>query len=823
MLKKCVHAVTISALSLLLLSAKSLLASPEWLAFDGGLAKRSASPGARPALDLRDKGANGVEIEFSFPGAWLNKQKVNGVHYRHIGITGFGRIGIPGRPALPQRVVWIALPRGAQPRLRILSQQSRTVPGHIIHPALQDASDEEGEAEPEFELDSAFYSRDAQFPERVARILEIRKFRAASMALVGLYPVQYNPAKQELSVTSHMRLAIEFEGAQEAAEPVGRRQLSLVKNLALNNPSFLQPDEEAAGDDFAGLLILTVNEYREAADSLAVWKRQMGYDVYVSSRSSWADSQVVKDTIHGYASDKSIDFFCIIGDEPDVPMEMHLRNSSSDTSSSRPHVTDLYYACVDDPDDWKTPDLGFGRISVSNANEALRVIRKIVNYERDPVDDENFYNHALVAAYYQDNDPKDTYADRRFLQTSWEMRNYLLQHGYDVERVYYTKSDATPLYWNKTNYSTGGAMPDSLKRSNFSWNGNGGDIRNGLNSGRFLLTHRDHGKQTRWSDPRFTTTDIGQLTNGDKLPVVFSLNCQTGRFNHATSACFAEVFLRKENGGAVGVVAATQTSYSGYNDALAAGMIDAVWPEPGLVPDFKKTSPAQQSHDPIFEMGLVVAQGKLRVSSTYCAAMNYHNSEKHTYELFHWHGDPTMKIWTAPPQTITAQHSANIGHTQSSFTISNLACDQGCATLWYDGEIIGKDEFSRGTSSIDVLSNPDLGEEVLLTVTSHNFRPYRRTLDVTQTTGVSAPSVSASTGFAIPILDIAGFAKRLDVELYSINGTLIATLHSGRLHKQHTVLPAHLFSAARLGIASGAYIVRIATPAYTQAVRLILN
>ena len=51
------------------------------------------------------------------------------------------------------------------------------------------------------------------------------------------------------------------------------------------------------------------------------------------------------------------------------------------------------------------------------------------------------------------------------------------------------------------------------------------------------MNHRDHGFEDGWGDPYFDTGHVSGLTNGELLPVVFSLNCLTGRFDGME--CFA--------------------------------------------------------------------------------------------------------------------------------------------------------------------------------------------------------------------------------------------------------------------------------------------
>ena len=72
------------------------------------------------------------------------------------------------------------------------------------------------------------------------------------------------------------------------------------------------------------------------------------------------------------------------------------------------------------------------------------------------------------------------------------------------------------------------------------------------------------------------------LTNvNNELPFIFSINCQTGAY-HRSAECFAEKFHRYtyngQNSGALGLIAATEVSYSFVNDTYVWGLYDNMFP-----------------------------------------------------------------------------------------------------------------------------------------------------------------------------------------------------------------------------------------------------
>lgn len=119
-----------------------------------------------------------------------------------------------------------------------------------------------------------------------------------------------------------------------------------------------------------------------------------------------------------------------MGDQEDVPASYSKHGYAN-------HVTDLWYGCMDGSNDF-TPNVYRGRLPVSNATEALNVVNKIIQYERNPITIKSFYDKGVNCAYFQDLYPKNNYADRRFAQTSENVRDYLQGLGKTIQRIYYT-------------------------------------------------------------------------------------------------------------------------------------------------------------------------------------------------------------------------------------------------------------------------------------------------------------------------------------------------------------------------------------------------
>ena len=87
------------------------------------------------------------------------------------------------------------------------------------------------------------------------------------------------------------------------------------------------------------------------------------------------------------------------------------------------------------------------------------------------------------------------------------------------------------------------------------------------------------------------------------------MSCQTGKFDYSSN-CFAETFLKKGNGGCVGIIAASEISFSGYNDILTETMFDAIWPDSILRIKMKTgTDNRTVNCEPVYELGRILDSG----------------------------------------------------------------------------------------------------------------------------------------------------------------------------------------------------------------------
>lgn len=439
---------------------------------------------------------------------------------------------------------------------------------------------------------------------------------------IGLQPIQYDSANGVMRVYYNFSYQINYLDA--SGNPI---QISVTGADTETQPLRLS------------YLILSKPEFSNICQRFASKKKLLGYTTKVVLAEKW-EPATVRQTIMDYRNNsiEKLQFVLLVGGKDIIPSNTILSSYFGGTT-----LSDYYYSCLDSDDDFEQ-DVYIGRIPAKSVAEAEVAINKIMNYEWSPIEDEDFYNNSLHCAHYQ-ADTSPNAESRHYVWTSEKIYDALNYEGYDIARVYTKVINSSPTYSNNLSNNKE-LLPAELRDPNFNWNGTNQDVINNINRGVFYVLHRDHGAPEGWTHPSFTTSDITSLNNGAKLPVVFSLNCSSGNFN---VDCFASKLITKENGGCVGIFAASNSIYTLANDYLALGMFNAIWRDSGLAPY------SQNIHEfirptPVYTLGEILDKGMEYL----CRQLGSNDINfKTTRQRFHIFGDPGTMIHTHQPVEYT--------------------------------------------------------------------------------------------------------------------------------------------------------------------------
>lgn len=631
--------------------------------------------------------SNDVQFEATMAtfGMNLENHSENGVIFQVIHVNDYHGDLPAGYPNLPTFRRYVYVPKGKTTELSIAMNACVEYSNYHVYP-VQSALMDDYPPDGDFVYNEAVYETDEWYPSENVKLGSIETIRGHTIQMLSVCPFQYNPYRKTLRAFPNIDIQINFNGEGEA---VDQRLYSpefdrFIQNIVANPEA--KPEiplqYRKAGEPNELFWIITAPEFLSAAQSLRDWKIRKGIDAIVeTTEETGASETMLKDAIQTaydtWATPPT--YILLLGDAEWIYPTYKIDHQIG---------TDLYYSTLEGDD--IVPDVFLGRIPVDTLLQAQTVVDKIIAYEKTPPVSLPFYNNAAIASYFQDND-NDGYEDRPYIHTSEEIFEFLTSTGYQVHRIYQTNSD-NPSYYNSGIFGNGAPIPQAIRKDNgFLWDGSAVDIQTQMNSGVFLLIHRDHGMDknagfdhTGWDQPSFTETDVQNLGNNNLLPVVLSINCQSGWFDGETddnpeldAESFAEEIIRKTNGGAVAVVGAARNSASGYNDALLKGMFDAVWPEflPNIDNPLGSTT----------RLGPMVHFGKLAMDQLWGDPNGIRTEQ---YEIFHLFGDPTLEMWTFNPYG-----------DEDGFTIFN----DGTSEL-----IVNAFRFENGAEWLDVTPKPPL-------------------------------------------------------------------------------------------------------------------
>ena len=715
--------VLIAIAALVLSIAANGWSGTRHIAVDGPLTAQS------PQWVVEHNDADSLAMRVHLPSMRVRDIALNHEDWHALDLSGAARHARPGEPAVPVLSRWIAVPDGAQAKINVAAASPVVVRNVDCAPAQPPAADCTGEPEPDFLLDTSIYNNDRAFPGKLYDVEGPYVVRGLTLLLLRLYPVQVEPANRRATLYADIRVDIDFAGSKGQFFTERRsRHFASLYGQAINHQAFANeavPPPTGKSPTGAEFVILSAPEFVDAALDLADWKVRQGYDteVYTTDDTGTSAGQITAWVQNAYDTwDPAPSFILFFGDAEFIPTTYV--NSSIGS--------DLYYVTVDGDDEWA--DIAHARISVDTLAEAQTRVDNIIQYEREPITDEHFYTHSLHAAYFQH--AYNGYAERRFARTSEELYQWLNQFMPDSpfipERAYVTENYVTPRYWNNDlyqwtaewwTYDDVDIVPELLRSNGFEWDGNAEDISAAINAGTAFVTHRDHGDTTLWGDPHYTVSDILALTNGQKLPVVWSINCLTGYFDNEhkgdgkADPCFSEAWERHPAGGAVGVLASTRISYSGRNDRMFWGWLDSMWPT------YEPVYPDDGANLPEWRMSLVLTYGKMYMSYHY-PSDPYRMAG---IEEFHWFGDPTFEMWAGVPKTLTVDHLPVIPMGTVSFEVG-LNVDDALVALSQNGMLLGKAYSSAGSATVELDAPIDDLADVSLTVTRRQYHPYETDL-----------------------------------------------------------------------------------------------
>ena len=464
-----------------------------------------------------------------------------------------------------------------------------------------------------FIKDIDFYNSDIKYPEEKVKSNRM-SLRGYEFLSVEVIPYEYNPKTNQLKIFTDINIVISESGYRNNNQRAPRSQIfeSMYKNYVINsedyqdNRSFQKPSIlYICGGNIAE------SEYLE---DLTDWRHKQGYVVnIISSDDAGGSTTNIKNYIsNAYNNWESPpEHVCLIGDANgsiDVPTYTVYGGSGWSTAQGE---GDFPYSLLEGDD--LLPEVTLGRISIRSTTDLITAINKIIGYEKNYADDLDWLNAIALVG-----DPNDSGIST------------VITNQY-IEQIVQIHGGINDI---RTKYSGGSDYDD--------W------MRNQINDGVAYLNYRGF-----YGFSGFTSTDVGQLNNGYKLPFIATLTCGTGSFATETT-CMTESLYRAGTAttpkGAVAVIGTAQSyTHTAFNNIVDMGIFE------GIFINGAKTA------------GEAVVHGKLALNEIYPQ-----NPNDNVYLFATWNnllGDPALQLWTSSPQTMVVQHNQMLLNGSNNFQV----------------------------------------------------------------------------------------------------------------------------------------------------------
>lgn len=693
--------VRITTLAVLLLSTFGLSYA--------GITVKTSGVCATPTRDISIEG-NAIVVRYEFPEileiCTNSGASTDTVYYA---LPGFGFCYDEGKPKVPMRIDTFRLPAGYKLSISSVSVNDTTVIceyAGVGEPVMDSSSSSES-----FNPVTPY---SGLYPVSLASVFDNYELRGENIAEIAVSPIRYDYDNKTATLCERIEYRLSFtplaplhfdENANTTTSDNDSALSDFLSNSLVTNINDVGESEVSAIDSYDEVeyVVVTVDKYLESIKGFLQWKNMLGYATDVISKESWRDGYDVMSALRNYRiTNRKVKYLLIVGDHEDVPAIL------CPEPIGESHYSDLYYA--NKTNGTFIPDIYTGRVSVNTIDEARETFDKIIRAEMCPSVESQCYENAVHCAFFQTSEPGSgsNYEKelRRFVRTSEEIRDYVRQFGIDAHRFYKTEFNSIPTF-----YTDGTHIPNDLKYPTFNWICSGSQIADRINSGSLYALYRGHGSKEGWSNVGFTNDCLSDLNNSDRLPIVFSITCQTGMFDED---CFAERLLKLPDAGASAVIAASQSSVSNYNDAFAEGMFDAIWPAPGLsnVIDENFAGNASATPAPTYRLGQIMHQGLFRMKEQCVSSTSW---IRYQYEIYHLFGDPSMYFFT---QTPVGFSNVNIERTSGGVTVS---VDDDSATISFYDQTNGRFSRTEGNHASFSTTTP---ENTIVCIYGHNKIPY---------------------------------------------------------------------------------------------------
>ena len=618
--------------------------------------------------------SDNIKLEFSLDDIYF--ENVNG--YTKISSSSMGETSLVGMPKLPTFSTMIMLKPTKEYTIsyKVLSSyvldEIQIIPNQKIINGLENKDIIE------------LIQFESIYPNENISLSDPMIMRDLVVSSLKIIPFIYNQSLQQLEVIESIEVTITPIG--DIPDPRSRitKKSKVFENIYKN--TVLNYENNSRNNDYQQSSVLYIGSSsvinNATFQQLLQWRRERGYVVYTATTSeTGSSSSAIKNYINDAYDDydPAPEYVTLIGDVGgSYSLPTYYEDFGHDSYGNQCEG-DHPFSQLDGND--LLPEVLIARMSLRSSSEIATVVYKILNYEKATYLDTypNYYSKAAMAG-----DPSTS--GNSCAITKEVIKESMENHGFsDVD----------------------------IKTSGNGWST---WMQNELSDGVLYLNYRGYLGMSG-----FSTSDVDNASSGWKLPFATILTCGTGSFAEDQTS-MSEKFFRagsvtNPKGSVAAIGTATWNTHTLFNNIVDMGIYN------GLLADDVETA------------GGALASGKLALYNTYPG-----DPYQWISAFTQWNnlmGDGATHLWTSKPEIFEPEHVSSIYLGSNFIDISVLdsrgfPVSNAMISILEDGANIADIYFSNSDGLITIPLNPISSNDLTLTITKQDFKPYQTTINISE-------------------------------------------------------------------------------------------
>lgn len=527
------------------------------------------------------------------------------------------------------------------------------------------------------------------------------------------FTISFNPvikSNEGISIVKNANLTLSGRGSFATPTETSEAFTPLYEQLADNfYDSYLHnlPTKKPS------MIIVSRSTLDAASAEYIKWRKACGFDINVINVTTLGtnpSNEQIKQavvTMYNNAQNKP-DYLLLIGDSNvSSPFKMPTFYVTAPTSPEN-CATDLPFALIEGDDYF--PEMLVGRLCVDTVDELQTIFAKTIRYEKVPLPNTNDWQTKglVVAGNYSSGGtiPTTPVDMSRWVYEKWLSKGYT-----QVDTVFFMGQSSTAPSYMTT------------------------QIKNFINQGAQYISYRGWGSGNGWTYPEFYRAHLSMTNNGGRTPVVFSIVCDNGDFDHATfDPCFGEAWMTKGSASAPdGAVAFVGPSYlntsTPLNNSLSSGIMRGIFDENMRI------------------FGSAVMRGKIELYNNFPNNQGSSDNAPFYFKIYNMLSDPSLNLWKLIPATLNVTLPDAIDQSQNFVEINAPGIINGVVTSTKDNVNYNYTRIQNGYAIIPVDNTVE--GNVKVTISARNYLPIQKSITINPAEKISLVSYTVPNGLIV--------------------------------------------------------------------------